>query len=563
MKHILFTTALFFGFGYYSLGAFAQKSHQESFLEVSRKVEEILPYNYSESMKLLNDLYDIADLYHENRDYYTACLYLESQINHNNFKYDSLLIDKLKDHLTYLKHYEADNVFNIALTEYAIAVNYIVLNEFVDSFFAALQALENFKADNNRYYMARTLNLLGNISNQIRSHHLANDYFVEALSYLTPADNLYYRIKCNLYMANSFLQNHPLSLVDSLLSLIEPIKTGNHPSSLLHLYANLGGIYSFLGEYEKSFNYLNVIAALLDENPEIDNKYYYYNLYYNTAYYYNKLNKLDSALYYFEKTHEISIALNNKHLYSACLLEMSNIYNDFDQNDSAYYYLEKYVDLQNHISDRSKMFETYQAYINAILDYSKKELKIKEKELYIRNVGLIISIAAVIGSVILMIMLLIIIKQKKKKQQLLKESLDSKVREITSYSMLLSNKNNLLVDIMDHVKQLIPVDKNEAKIEDINNLIKNNLNADHDWETFVMHFEKVHPNFFKNLKKRCHDLTTTNLRFCAYIRIGLSTKEIATILNIATTSVKVSRFRLKKRFGLSEQDSLDEFIAKM
>ncbi|MDL2239846.1 hypothetical protein LJC73_06570 [Bacteroidales bacterium OttesenSCG-928-L14] len=563
MKHILFKTAIVFGIVCYSTGAFSQKSNISDFWEVSQKVEDILPYNYSESMELLNDLYNIADLYPENSNYYTTCLYLESLINYNNFKYDSLLINKLNDHLTYLQHYEGSSLFNIALTEYAIAVNNIVLNEFLDSFFAAMHALENFKIENNTYYIAKTLNLLGNISNQIHSHHLANDYFVEALSYLTPTDNLYYRVKCNLYMANSFLQNYPLSLVDSLLSLVEPIKTGNHPSSLLHLYANLSGIYSFLGQYEKSFKYLKIIAALLDENPEINNKYFYYNLNYNTAYYYNQLSMHDSALYYFEKTYDIALILNNQNLSSSCLLEISNIYSGLDQKDSAYYYLTKYVELQDNINNRAKMFETYRTYINAIINYSKKELKIKEKELYMRNIGLIISIIAVIISMLLMIMLLIIIKQKKNKQQLLKESLDSKVREITSYSMLLSNKNNLLVNIMDNVNELTSNDNNKTRIEEINNLIKNNLHTDLDWETFVMHFEKVHPNFFKNLKKKCDDLTTTNLRFCAYIRIGLSTKEIATIQNIATTSVKVARFRLKKKFGLNENDSLDEFITRM
>ena len=93
-------------------------------------------------------------------------------------------------------------------------------------------------------------------------------------------------------------------------------------------------------------------------------------------------------------------------------------------------------------------------------------------------------------------------RQRKFEKEKQKEVIAAKTREITSYSLLVSNKNNLLKQIKEINAQVVNnkanAEKNAAKIDEI---IKNNLNIDEEWETFKMHFDKVHPNFFKKLKR--------------------------------------------------------------
>jgi DNA-binding CsgD family transcriptional regulator len=161
------------------------------------------------------------------------------------------------------------------------------------------------------------------------------------------------------------------------------------------------------------------------------------------------------------------------------------------------------------------------------------------------------------------------VQQYKKRQQQLeiekqKEVLDAKTREITSYSMLVSTKNNLLKHVMEisaqAVKNQLIMKKSLTKIEEI---INNNLSVDEEWENFKLHFDKVHPDFFKKLKRKCGSLTEENLRMSAYIKLGMTTKQIAQMLNIADSSVLISRHRIKKKLKLPDKESLSRFIGSL
>jgi DNA-binding CsgD family transcriptional regulator len=73
-------------------------------------------------------------------------------------------------------------------------------------------------------------------------------------------------------------------------------------------------------------------------------------------------------------------------------------------------------------------------------------------------------------------------------------------------------------------------------------------------------FDQAHENFFKRLKTSFPDLTTSDLRLCAYLRLNLSSKEIAPLLNISVRGVEEKRYRIRKRLGLSSDQGLSDFI---
>jgi DNA-binding NarL/FixJ family response regulator len=86
---------------------------------------------------------------------------------------------------------------------------------------------------------------------------------------------------------------------------------------------------------------------------------------------------------------------------------------------------------------------------------------------------------------------------------------------------------------------------------------------DNDWDKFKLHFEQVHPQFFDKLSAICPALTVNELRQCAYIKMNLSIKEIAALLNVTDGAIKIARNRMKKKMGLSQNDSLGEFLHKI
>jgi FixJ family two-component response regulator len=89
------------------------------------------------------------------------------------------------------------------------------------------------------------------------------------------------------------------------------------------------------------------------------------------------------------------------------------------------------------------------------------------------------------------------------------------------------------------------------------------LNTDKNWENFMIHFEQVHNNFFDQLKSKYPHLNSSDLKFCALLKLKLDTKEIATIMNISPQSVKVARSRLRKKLQLGITSNLSSFITQI
>ncbi|MDH3382176.1 MAG: LuxR C-terminal-related transcriptional regulator, partial [Flavobacteriaceae bacterium] len=94
-------------------------------------------------------------------------------------------------------------------------------------------------------------------------------------------------------------------------------------------------------------------------------------------------------------------------------------------------------------------------------------------------------------------------------------------------------------------------------------LIDKNLNDKDDWEFFEEAFNNADKNFMKKVKKLHPNLTPNDLRLCAYLRLNLSSKEIANLLNISVRSVEIKRYRLRKKMELSHDTSLVNYILEI
>ena len=85
---------------------------------------------------------------------------------------------------------------------------------------------------------------------------------------------------------------------------------------------------------------------------------------------------------------------------------------------------------------------------------------------------------------------------------------------------------------------------------------------DSDWEQFEAHFDQVHENFLRNLRNAYPNLTPKDQKLCAYLRMNLTTKEIAPLMNISVRGVEISRYRLRKKLELETDTNLVDFIMK-
>ena len=108
--------------------------------------------------------------------------------------------------------------------------------------------------------------------------------------------------------------------------------------------------------------------------------------------------------------------------------------------------------------------------------------------------------------------------------------------------------------------------KSLKSIDEINSVlvtIKRNLDKGDDWKFFEDAFNNADQNFLKNLKKLHPNLTRSDLKLCAYLRLNLSTKEIAPLFGISVRSVEIKRYRLRKKMDLNHTTTLTDHIVSI
>ena len=84
--------------------------------------------------------------------------------------------------------------------------------------------------------------------------------------------------------------------------------------------------------------------------------------------------------------------------------------------------------------------------------------------------------------------------------------------------------------------------------------------SDRDWETFKTYFSQVHNDFDQKLKTLSEDISEKEIRLAAFLRMNLTTKEIAATMNVLPESVLKSKYRLKKKLGLAKEIDLNDFL---
>jgi DNA-binding CsgD family transcriptional regulator len=164
-------------------------------------------------------------------------------------------------------------------------------------------------------------------------------------------------------------------------------------------------------------------------------------------------------------------------------------------------------------------------------------------------------------------------EQEKSEQQIMrleKEKLESEVmlksKELASSTMSIIKKNDILVNIKEELirqKEALGTQYPRKYFERITHIIDENLSSEDDWSVFQTNFDRIHENFFRILHTRYPDLTSNDLRLCAYLRLNLTSKDIANLMNISLKGVEAGRYRLRKKLNIGPEKSLTDFMIEL
>ncbi len=151
--------------------------------------------------------------------------------------------------------------------------------------------------------------------------------------------------------------------------------------------------------------------------------------------------------------------------------------------------------------------------------------------------------------------------EREKREEIYKQEIAFKKKELASQTLHLVQKNTFIQELKENLEK-IKKSPELFKVEfrRLVMLLKKESAEDKDWEVFKSYFSEVHNNFDNKIRAISNDITEKEIRLASFLRMNLSTKEIASMLNVLPDSVLKSKYRLKKKLVLSKDEDLTQFL---
>lgn len=494
----------------------------------------------NDSLGILNNLINIGNLFHlqGNHDEASAFFYralrLADAIGNKNLQAIALM-----------------NVSNVLITQkqYQKALEYLQT------------ALALHKLENNMKEVANVLHNIGIIWFEIGDHEKATEYYLQALE-------LKEKLKSDLPGLIKIYNNLGLlakekgdleKATEFYLSTLETARKINDRHAEAVALNNLGSLF-LVQHKSEALHYINQsleIAGTLGLRKLVLSNYD------NLKQYYKQKGDYENALYFASKYLELNDSIYYEES-AAKIIEMQTLYDTEVKEKENHLLL-----AENSMRRQSQRFLLIAIIILILLSLSllwafvlKRKSLLQSRELHSKENELSqIKLKAIEAQNMHLRELLFAEEEIKRLQA---KTLEQKKQELTSATMLIANKN----EVFERLKKIAieikkdgsdhgnSISKSKEIIAEIDR--QNDLN--NQWEQFKIHFESIHKGFFNDLREKGVCLTQNDLQICAYIKLNLSTKEISRLMNIAPESVNTHRYRLRKKFKLPADKTLDELI---
>ncbi len=397
---------------------------------------------------------------------------------------------------------------------------------------------------------------------------------------------------------NFFLQSYE-SALEYLYRAVKINFELNDKSNLADVYSSIGVVYAAMNNNIQAINLYNKALKLnleLDDKDKISNNYgslgdaylqnkdplsldYFrkkllikeeLNSYYGIANahkqigkYYEYYKQLDSALYYYELGYDYARKVKSLPLQVEILQGLARAYNHVKQYGAATHYYETLLEVMDSLRTEQSINTIAKLRMQYDLDkqITLQQLKVKEREQHYLFVG--------VGLVFLIVIISVsFVGQRRKvkhvrlsKEHLelekkhLRDQIEYKDKELTTNVMYQVRKNEMLSLVVDKlIKSKFRFKKeNHSIIEEIIRDIQSTLNED-IWEEFELRFKEVHRDFYRNLHAEFGELTPNEKKLCAFIRLGLTTKEIAAVTHQNPGTIEVARTRLRKKLKINNKN---------
>jgi hypothetical protein len=155
------------------------------------------------------------------------------------------------------------------------------------------------------------------------------------------------------------------------------------------------------------------------------------------------------------------------------------------------------------------------------------------------------------------------LEMEQTEKELIKLQNEKLESELTATAMNLVQKKEFLQKLREEINKIKNASQDSIDPADLKRIVKDLIaddKLDEEWEQFSVHFNTVHNNFLVTLKEKFPQLSAHDLKLCAYLRMNLSSKEMARLMSISIRGVEINRYRLRKKLLLQPKENLFDFF---
>lgn len=469
--------------------------------------------------------------------------------------------------------------YDRAFINYQLAGNHQRLGNYFTSYQLLQQAIPVFAKYGDDYSLGNSYLLLALVYHNIGEYDSALEATAKARKHYSEARFPLNRV---YFMEGLIVHDPPKETALYKLSLAEGV---HEPAMSIQAMLNLADIYISTNKPDSATLFLRNAETLLHEKLN-NNPIFEALILHQQARIAMQRHDYAATIALIDKAEEIWERYPGEQYEPEILLLKSKALEAMGRRDEAFDALKRYQELQDSNRRVVEAKEIPKARDREAINRQREMIaeiqhleKARRDQLYILLLGMGLLLLAVAG-------VLIYIWQRKKimkvenrelrsnlEQEMIiarfnrenfEKDIQKKDCEISSSVLLLSNKNDVLSQIGEITRTFADDGKIPPEyVKQINDVVGNSLKSDDEWSRFKLHFDSVHPSFFVKLKGASEELTENDLRLCAYIRIGMRSKEIAEMLAVSPASINSNRYRLRKKLNIGKGDSLEDFIRKI
>lgn len=362
-------------------------------------------------------------------------------------------------------------------------------------------------------------------------------------------------------VANAYAQiDQPDSALFYMEQVLELLKA--MPTHLASFSSFAGTQALRLENYDRArIHFRNAInsSALLESRAFISG---YHN---DLAKTFRSLGQHDSTLHYARLGLDLSRANNEQPEELQALELMAESFKEMSQPDSALFYMDEAKTLQYEIFNAKLVNEVSDLKVQVATAQKETELQAaKTEQIKAENqrkfaIGSGLFVVVILGLAFIRYRRTSTIKQEllQTEKRLLTAELDRNKQLLSTQTLNMIHKNNGFSEIAENLKE---VNGSGRKIKSI---IDVNMALEKDWDNFNLYFSQVHSSFYSTLSENHPSLSVNDKRLCALVKMGLTNKEISSILNIKYESINMAKYRLKKKMELKETEDVNEYLTRL